>query len=58
VLVGTAGGGADEERAAAATAGIPRVSFGANVLRVETAAVAGAVLLTALRAGLVLTGEE
>ncbi len=58
VLVGPEGGWADDERAAAATAGIPRVSFGANVLRVETAAVAGAVLLTALRAGLVLTGEE
>lgn len=51
VLVGPEGGWTDDERAAASAAGAPFVAFGPHVLRVETAAVAGAVLLTALRAG-------
>jgi 16S rRNA (uracil1498-N3)-methyltransferase len=58
VVVGPEGGWADDERAAVAAAGIPRVSFGPHVLRVETAAVAATVLLAALRAGLVGMREE
>lgn len=53
VLVGPEGGWSDGEWAAVAAGGLPRVSFGAHVLRVETAAVAAAVILTGLRAGLV-----
>jgi 16S rRNA (uracil1498-N3)-methyltransferase len=58
VLVGPEGGWSDDERGAAAGLGIPRVSFGPHVLRVETAAVAGTVLLAALRAGFVRIREE
>jgi len=50
VLVGPEGGWSERERAATATR---RVSLGGTVLRAETAAVAAAVLLTALRSGLV-----
>jgi 16S rRNA (uracil1498-N3)-methyltransferase len=57
-VVGPEGGWADDERAAVAAAGIPRVSFGPHVLRVETAAVAATVLLAALRAGLIGMREE
>jgi 16S rRNA (uracil1498-N3)-methyltransferase len=46
VLVGPEGGWAPEERAA----GLPTVALGPNVLRAETAAIAAATLLTALRA--------
>lgn len=49
VLVGPEGGWSDEE----AAAGLPRVSLGPTVLRSETAAVAAATLLCALRAGLI-----
>ena len=49
VLVGPEGGWSDAELSAEA----PRVGFGPAVLRAETAAVAAAVLLTALRSGLV-----
>jgi len=45
VLVGPEGGWADEERAG----GLPTVSLGEHVLRSETAAMAAATLLTALR---------
>lgn len=47
LLVGPEGGWADEE----AACGLPTVGLGPTVLRAETAAVAGAVLLCALRAG-------
>ena len=49
VLVGPEGGWSDEER----SRGLPRMAVGAHVLRAETAAVAVAALLGALRAGLV-----
>ena len=49
VLVGPEGGWAEEEAAAA----LPRVDLGPTVLRAETAAVAAAALLCALREGLV-----
>ena len=49
VLVGPEGGWSDEER----ISGLPRVSFGPQVLRAETAAVAAAAVLAGLRAGLV-----
>ncbi len=49
VLVGPEGGWSSEERAL----DVPRVGLGPAVLRAETAAVAAAVLLTGLRAGLV-----
>jgi 16S rRNA (uracil1498-N3)-methyltransferase len=49
VLVGPEGGWSDEELEAAA--GLPRVGLGPHVLRAETAAVAAAALLSALRAG-------
>src|SRR2546430_2495801 len=49
LLVGPEGGWTDEELALAPA----RVALGSTVLRAETAAVAGAVLLAALRAGLV-----
>ena len=58
VLVGPEGGWSEDERAAVASGGFPRVAFGAHVLRVETAAVAAAVLLAGLRAGLVRIREE
>ncbi|HVF74641.1 MAG TPA: RsmE family RNA methyltransferase [Acidimicrobiales bacterium] len=48
LLVGPEGGWAPEELAAE----VPRVGLGPTVLRAETAAVAGAVLLCALRSGL------
>lgn len=51
VLVGPEGGWSDGESDAA---GGRRVSLGASVLRTETAAVAAGVLLTALRAGVVM----
>lgn len=51
VLVGPEGGWSDGERD---VAGGRRVSLGASVLRTETAAVAAGVLLTALRAGVVM----
>lgn len=49
LLVGPEGGWTDEELALAPA----RVALGSTVLRAETAAVAGAVLLAGLRAGLV-----
>jgi len=49
ILVGPEGGWDAEELGAS----LPRVGLGAHVLRAETAAVAAAALLTALRAGLV-----
>jgi 16S rRNA (uracil1498-N3)-methyltransferase len=49
VLVGPEGGWAAEEE----VAGLPRVRLGDHVLRTETAAVAGASLIAALRAGIV-----
>jgi 16S rRNA (uracil1498-N3)-methyltransferase len=49
VLVGPEGGWSDAERAC----GLPRVALGDGVLRVETAAVAAGLLLTALRSGIV-----
>jgi 16S rRNA (uracil1498-N3)-methyltransferase len=49
LLVGPEGGWSDAELAF----GLPRVSLGPTVLRAETAALAGAVLLAGLRAGLV-----
>ena len=48
VLVGPEGGWDDEERAC----GLPTVGLGQHVLRAETAAMAAATLLGALRAGL------
>lgn len=45
VLVGPEGGWTDAERAAAGQAGCQTLSLGANVLRVETAAVAAAAVL-------------
>ena len=45
MLVGPEGGWTDDERAAA----LPTVGLGDHVLRAETAAIAAAVLLTALR---------
>ena len=47
VLIGPEGGWSDAERAA----GVPAIGLGPTVLRAETAAVAAAVLLTALRPG-------
>jgi 16S rRNA (uracil1498-N3)-methyltransferase len=49
LLVGPEGGWGEAELGA----GLPRVALGETVLRAETAAVAGAVLLAGLRAGLV-----
>lgn len=49
VLVGPEGGWSDEEQAR----GLPEVAIGPQVLRAETAAIAVATLLGALRAGLV-----
>ena len=49
VLVGPEGGWSDEERARE----IPRMALGEHVMRAETAAVAAAAVLGALRAGLV-----
>jgi 16S rRNA (uracil1498-N3)-methyltransferase len=54
VLVGPEGGWAEDE----AAGGLPRVSLGPTVLRVETAAVAAGTLLCALRAGLVAPEGE
>ena len=54
VLVGPEGGWAVEEL----TAGLPTVGLGPGVLRTETAAMAAATLLVALRAGLVAPGGE
>ena len=51
VLVGPEGGWSEEELAAAS--GLPRVGLGPHVLRAETAAMAAATLLAALRSGLV-----
>ena len=48
VLIGPEGGWSDEERAC----GLPVVGLGAHVLRAETAAIAAATLLGALRSGL------
>src|SRR5436189_181101 len=53
LLVGPEGGWTDEELALAPA----RVALGPTVLRAETAAVAGAVLLAGLRAGLVATAN-
>ena len=55
VLVGPEGGWAAEER----EAGLPIVDLGPHVLRAETAAIAAAALLSALRAGVILpeTGQ-
>jgi 16S rRNA (uracil1498-N3)-methyltransferase len=58
VLVGPEGGWSDGEREAVAAGGISRVTLGPHVLRVETAAVAAAVLLAAFRAGLAGMREE
>ena len=52
VLIGPEGGWADEER----DVGVRRVRLAAGVLRTETAAVAAATLLGALRAGVVAPG--
>ena len=52
ILVGPEGGWTDDERAC----GLPSVGFGPHVLRAETAAMAAASLLGALRAGLVRPG--
>jgi 16S rRNA (uracil1498-N3)-methyltransferase len=49
LIIGPEGGWAPEELAC----GLPRVTLGPHVLRPETAAVAGATLLAALRGGLV-----
>ena len=49
VLIGPEGGWSDDERAR----GLPTVGLGPHVLRAETAAIAAAALLGALRAGLV-----
>lgn len=49
VLVGPEGGWSDGERGR----GLPEVGFGATVLRAETAAIAAATLLNALRGGFV-----
>jgi 16S rRNA (uracil1498-N3)-methyltransferase len=49
VLIGPEGGWSEVE----AAAGLPRVDLGPHVLRAETAAVAAAAVLAALRAGLV-----
>lgn len=49
VLVGPEGGWSDDERGL----GLPTMALGPTVLRVETAAIAAATLLTALRAGTV-----
>jgi len=49
VLIGPEGGWSDDERAA----GLPAVSLGAHVLRAETAAMAAAALLAALRGEIV-----
>lgn len=53
VLVGPEGGWAEEELAAAAAAGAPRVALGPHVLRAETAAVTVGGLLTGLRSAIV-----
>jgi 16S rRNA (uracil1498-N3)-methyltransferase len=52
ILVGPEGGWTDEERAC----GLPSVGLGPHVLRAETAAMAAAGLLSALRARLVRPG--
>ena len=52
VLIGPEGGWSDEERAV----GLPSVALGGQVLRAETAAIAAATLLGALRAGFVTHG--
>ena len=54
VLVGPEGGWAEEE----ASAPLPRVVLAPTILRVETAAVAGGMLLSALRAGLLTPRGE
>ena len=53
VLIGPEGGWSDAERAA----GVPAIGLGPTVLRAETAAVAAAVLLTALRPGGTLNAQ-
>lgn len=58
VLVGPEGGWADEERAAAGSAGVAVVALGPHVLRAGTAAVAAGVLLCGLRAELVKSLED
>lgn len=53
VLIGPEGGWSDEERKVV----LPTVGLGSHVLRSETAAIAAATLLGALRAGLVTAAE-
>ncbi len=53
ILVGPEGGWSCEELAIAAGESIRPVALGTSVLRVETAAVVGGAILTALRSGLV-----
>ncbi|MET0728585.1 MAG: RsmE family RNA methyltransferase [Acidimicrobiales bacterium] len=54
ILVGPEGGWSPDER----SLGLPRVALGANVLRSETAAVASGVLLSALRAKIVVISPK
>jgi 16S rRNA (uracil1498-N3)-methyltransferase len=54
LLVGPEGGFSERELGL----GLPQVGFGPTVLRVETAAVAAGVVLTALRSGMVLPQER
>lgn len=55
VLVGPEGGWSEEELAAADACGAARVGLGPTILRAETAALAVAVVLSALRSGIVRT---
>ena len=58
VLVGPEGGWEEAELAGAAAQGARTVTLSDHVLRVETAAVAAGVLLTALRRGLVVADDH
>lgn len=58
VLVGPEGGWSDGELDEAAGAGCPHVRLGPHVLRAETAAIAAAALLAAVRDGLVAGPES
>lgn len=55
ILVGPEGGWSEVELEAARSAGHRRVSLGGTILRTETAAVAAATVLAALRSGIVVS---